>query len=232
MRLLHPAIFVLLAAILAPVGAARAETGQDLEALRIAAVEYARAGTRDLRGKVDIVAGPMDKRLYLPRCESPEPFMPAGSRLWGRTQVGFRCTSPHHWSVLIPVEVRVESTALFAARPLAAGQALTEADLQVRTVDITRLPAGVLTEPGQALGRVPRLSLAAGLPLRGDILRGVHLVAPGQAVSVTYRGDGIQIRAEGRALGAGAVGDAVQIRMPSGKVVTGIVTGPGEADVR
>lgn len=232
MRLPRPPIVALLAALVTPAGSARAETAQDLEALRTAAIAYARDGTRDLRGKVDIVASPIDKRLYLPRCETPEPFMPAGSRLWGRTQVGFRCTSPHHWSVLIPVEVRVESTALFAARPLASGQPLTEADLQVRTVDVTRLPAGVLTDPVQALGRVPRLSLAAGLPLRGDILRGVHMVSPGQAVSVTYRGDGLQIRAEGKALGAGATGDAIQIRMPSGKVVTGVVTGPGEADVR
>jgi flagella basal body P-ring formation protein FlgA len=232
MRLPRPCLLPFLAALLFPADAVQAESAQDLEALRAAAVEYARAGTRDLRGKVDISAGPMDKRLYLPRCDAPEPFMPGGSRLWGRTQVGLRCTAPHHWSVLVPVEVRVESTALFAARPLASGQPLTEADLQVRTVDITRLPAGILTEPAQALGRVPRLSLAAGLPVRGDILRGVHVVAPGQSVSVTYRGDGIQIRAEGKALGAGATGDAVQIRMPSGKVVTGIVTGPGEADVR
>lgn len=233
MRLPTPLVLRAVAAItLAAPAIAGAEPAQNLDVLQSAAAEFARERTRDLRGKVDVVAGPMDRRLHLPACPAPEPFIPSGSRLWGRSHVGFRCKAPHHWSVLVPVEVRVESTALFAARPLSAGQPLTDDDLQVRTVDITQLPGGILTDRTQAIGRVPRLSLAAGLPLRGDILRGVHMVTAGQTVTVLYRGDGLQIRAEGRALGAGAVGDTVRVRMPSGKVVTAVVTATAEVEVR
>lgn len=213
-------------------GVVRAESFEDPEALRRQAVEFAQQQATGLPGEVRVTAAPLDTRLRLPACSTLERYLPSGSRLWGRTQVGLRCTAPQAWSVLIPVHVRVEGTAVISARPLAPGEPLSEADIQIRTVDLTQLPAGVLTDAAGAIGRLPRVAVAAGVPIRGDMLRSVPVVSQGQVVSVLYRSDGLSIRAEGKALGAAAVGQPVQVRMPSGKVVLGTATGPGEVEVR
>jgi flagella basal body P-ring formation protein FlgA len=213
-------------------GPARAESFEDPENLRRQAIEFAQQQSTGLAGQVNVTAAPLDTRLRLPACSSLERYLPSGSRLWGRAQVGLRCTAPQAWSVLIPVHVRVEDTAVISARPLAPGQPLSEADIQVRTVDLTQLPAGVLTDAAAAVGRLPRVAVAAGVPIRGDMLRSVPVISQGQVVGVLYRADGLSIRAEGKALGAAAVGQTVQIRMPSGKVVLGTALGPGEVEVR
>lgn len=210
----------------------RAESFEDPENLRRLAIEFAQQQATGLPGQVDVTAAPLDTRLRLPACSTLERYLPSGSRLWGRSQVGLRCTAPQAWSVLIPVHVRVEGTAVLSARPLAPGQPLSESDIQIRKVDLTQLPAGVLTDATAAVGRLPRVAVAAGVPIRGDMLRSVPVISQGQAVGVLYRADGLSIRAEGKALGAAAVGQPVQIRMPSGKVVLGTAVGPGEVEVR
>lgn len=139
---------------------------------------------------------------------------------------------PEPWSLVVPITVRIMGDAVFAARPLLRGQSLQAADLDVRRVDLTSLPAGVLTNAAQALLRVPGVSLQAGLPLRGDMLRGATVVAIGQAVKIVVAGDGFTVTAEGSALGNGAVGDVLPVRSASGRVVRGVVSGPGVVEVR
>ena len=205
--------------------AAPAEPVQDLDALRRLAVQYAEDNTRELPGRVVIEAGAMDGRLRLPACRTVERFLPAGVRLWGRTQVGMRCTDPESWTLMIPMSVQVWGPAVYAARPLAAGRALTAEDLQVRESDLAQFPGGVVTDPEAVLGRVPRMGVGAGLALRADMLRNPAVVQAGSPVSVVFRG-------EGKAMTSAGMGEAVQVRTASGRVIKATVTGPGEVEVR
>lgn len=214
-----------------PVPAAAQTRLQDLEALQRLAVAQAEVATRDVAGKVVIGAARIDPNLRLPACPAPEAFVPRGSRLWGRSLIGVRCRTPHDWSVMVQVTVQVFGPAVYAARPLPAGRPIGAADLQVREADLTQLPAGVMSDPAQVAGRLPKLALSAGLPLRADMLRGARVIASGQAVTVVYRADGYAVRAEGKAVGNAEVGQTVQVRMPSGRVITGVASGPGEVEV-
>lgn len=205
---------------------------QDLEALRRAAEGFAQAQAGDLPGDVTVEVGAIDPRVQLPACASLQAFLPPGARLWGRTSVGVRCKRPENWTLVVPVTVRVMAEALFAARPLARGEPVTPEDLTTQKVDLTQLPAGALTDRSQAVGRVPSVSLAAGLPLRADMLRGAYVVVQGQDVRIVFSGDGFRVSSDGKALGNAALGEYVQVRAASGKVVKGQVSAAGLVEVK
>lgn len=205
---------------------------QDLEAVRRAAEEFVRGQTANLPGEVVVQAGALDQRLQLHVCESLQSYLPAGTRLWGRTNVGVRCQRPEGWSIIVPVTVQVMGDALYSARPLTRGEPVAELDIVTQRADLTQLPAGVLTDRSQALGRVPSVSLAAGLPLRAEMLRGAFVVTQGQNVRIVFSGDGFKVSSEGRALGNAALGEFVQVRAASGKVVKGQASAAGVVEVK
>lgn len=205
---------------------------QDLESLRKTVVEFAHSQATRLPGEVEIEVGPLDERLQLSACQGLQTYLPAGTRLWGRSSVGVRCQKPESWSIIVPITVKVMGEALYTARPLARGEALTDQDVTAQRTDLTQLPAGVLTDRSQAVGRIPNVSVAAGLPLRAEMLRGAYVVTQGQNVRIVFAGEGFKVSSEGRALGNAALGETVQVRSASGKVVKGQASAAGVVEVK
>jgi flagella basal body P-ring formation protein FlgA len=205
---------------------------QDLQSLRNTVAEFARSQAARLPGEVEIEVSALDERLQLSACQGLQPYLPAGSRLWGRSSVGVRCQRPESWSIIVPVTVKVMGEALYTARPLARGEALTDQDVTAQRTDLTQLPAGVLTDRSQAVGRIPNVSVAAGLPLRAEMLRGAYVVTQGQNVRIVFAGEGFKVSSEGRALGNAALGETVQVRSASGKVVKGQASAAGVVEVK
>jgi flagella basal body P-ring formation protein FlgA len=109
---------------------------------------------------------------------------------------------------------------------------VADQDITTQRVDLTQLPAGVLTDRSQAIGRVPNVSLAAGLPLRADVLRGAFVVTRGQTVRIIFSAEGFKVSSEGQALGNAAAGEYVQVRAASGKVVKGRASSAGVVEVK
>jgi flagella basal body P-ring formation protein FlgA len=224
---------VLLCLVCAMASGRADEPVQDLEAVRAFAERFGQVAIRDLGPAATLIAQPLDVRLRLAPCPRLEAFVPAGMRLWGRSGVGVRCAgTPGGWTVTVTVQVRVPGVAVWTARPVQRGVPIVEADLAPRETDLATLPPGIVTDPAAALGRHARTALAAGVPLRAEMVKGPDLVTAGQTVTLTFAGDGFSIGAEGRALGHGAEGDTVRIRTPSGRVISGRVIGPGAVEVR
>ena len=123
----------------------------------------------------------------------------------------------------MPASVRVSASYLIAARPLALGQEIAAGDFFVQQGELTQLPAGVLTEASQALGRRLANSVQAGQPLRRDAVREPPAVVQGQLVALVLNGPGFRISSEGRSLGKAPEGERVQVRTVAGSVVSGIV---------
>jgi flagellar basal body P-ring formation protein FlgA len=218
--------------LVAMAGAGAADQPQDLEAVRKSVHRFVTEETRQLPGEVSVEVHAPDKRLQLPACAELQPYAPPGTRLWGRTSVGVRCTGPDTWSMTLTVVVRVQGEAVFTARPIPRGQRIQDADIAVRPVDLTQLPAGVFTEGRQALGQFTTVALAAGLPMRAEMLHGERVVQAGQTVRIVYRADGLHVTGEGKAMAAGAVGEEVSIRTANGRVIRGKITAAGEVEVR
>ncbi len=195
---------------------------QDPLPVQKAVEDFLRVQTEGLPGRVSYTVGRLDPANQLAPCPGLQVSMPAGAKLWGRTNVAVRCQLEQSWSIFLPVHIRVVADYLVAALPLAQGQTVTAGDLARREGDLTDLPAGVLTDERQAVGRTAALSIAAGRPLRADLLRQPIVVQQNQSVKVVSQGAGFQVANEGRALNNGVEGQIVQVRLHSGQIVSGV----------
>jgi flagella basal body P-ring formation protein FlgA len=205
---------------------------QDHAVLRQTIEQFLGVQTVGLPGKASISVGPIDSRLNLPACPVPEAFMPNGSRAWGKTTVGVRCTVPAPWTIYVAASVRVHGDYFAAALPLAQGQTIEEKDIAKIAGDLTALPPGVITDPSQAVGRTLTRSIPFGAPLRQDALRSEQAVKQGQMVRVVSAGPGFRVSTEGRAMSSASEGQLAQVRTPSGQLVSGIARSGGIVEVR
>lgn len=225
-------LFGVVLAVSASYAAAQSPTArQDHAQLRETVAAFLKVQAGGLPGEISINVGAIDPRLNLTACAAPEAFLPNGSRAWGKTSVGVRCTVPSPWTVYIPAVVHVTGEYLVAAVPLAQGQTIDANDLAKVRGDLTALPPGIVTEPAQAVGFTAARSVAVGAPLRQDALRAQRAVVMGQSVRVVVSGPGFKVASEGRALANGADGQAVQVRTPAGQVVSGLARMGGIVEV-
>lgn len=202
----------------------------DLRIIQETAEQHLRLQTRGIPGTPTITVGQIDVSR-LPNCDVHEAFTPQGSKLIGKTTVGVRCLSPGSWTVLIPAQIAATGNYVTTSRPLVAGQVIQTGDLVVVNGDVSRLPTGVIGDPGQAIGKTLRSSLGAGQPLRQEQLLAPLVIRQGQTVRVVSKGPGFSASAEGRALANAASGQVVSIRMNSGQTVSGTARDDGSVEI-
>jgi flagella basal body P-ring formation protein FlgA len=204
---------------------------QDGDSIRAAALIFLTQQAAGLPGKADITVTPVFPR-GLAACSTLEPFLPAGSRLWGRTTVGVRCSGERPWTLYLQARVSVMATYYLAARAVAPGEVLSAADLIPRDGDLTTMPQAIVTDPSQAVGAVTLSRLAAGLPLRTDMLRGAGAVVIGQTVHVVTNGAGFSISAEGSAMNNAAPGQQVRVKTAGGQIISGVVKDASTVEIQ
>ncbi len=218
-----------------PDNAAPTATGLDSELeqqVRQLALQGSAAGTAAGNGaaiaapRVEVSVGQLDPRLRLAPCQKVEPYLPEGTRLWGKSRVGLRCTQGAvKWNVYLPITVKVFGRALVATSGLPAGSVLTAADLAQAEVDLAEDPVAALADAELALGRTLARALKPGQSLRQSHLKLRQWFAAGETVTVVAQGPGFSVAGEGQALNHGVEGQPVRVRTESGRVVTGQPTG-------
>lgn len=182
--------------------------------------------------RVDVEVGELDPRLRLAPCDQVQPYLPQGSRAWGRTRVGLRCVrGPVRWNVFLPVTVRVMAPGLVAVAALPAGTVLSAADLRVAEVDLAAGPSPAVTRGEAAVGRTLARGVDAGAPLQQADLRARQFFQAGDTVQVVAVGNGYQVSSEARALGPGLEGQSVKLRTDSGRIVTGVAAGDRRVEI-
>jgi flagella basal body P-ring formation protein FlgA len=238
-RMLRITVFALLAAwnVLGwsqgvPGQALPVQAQQPHATIRAAIEEYLRVQTNGLPGKATVSAGQIDPRLTLPACAAMDVFSPSGSRLWGNSSVGVRCGAPSPWTIYVSVSVRVTGAYVTTARPLSSGEVLSHGDLAVTQGDLTSMPAGVVTDIAQAVGKTLAAPAAAGQPLRADLLRTPNAILQNQNVKVVSSGAGFQVSADGKAINNAAAGQVAQVRMNSGQTLSGIAQANGTVEIK
>lgn len=204
---------------------------QDHGMLRQVIEQFLAVQTTGLPGQVSIAIGPLDSRLNLAACAAPEAFLPNGSRAWGKTTVGVRCTVPAPWTIYVAATVRVQGDYIAAALPLTQGQSIGPNDIAKVRGDLTALPPGVITDAAQAVGYTLSRSIPLGGPLRQDALRSQQVVQQGQVVRLVSAGPGFRVSTEGRAMSNAGAGQVAQARTPTGQVVSGIAKLGGIVEV-
>lgn len=219
----------------APAAAQSPAPAQDAAALvspwRQFALDAARQASTPGR-RVQIQVGELDPRLRLAPCAAVQPYLPAGTRLWGATHMGLRCNDGRaRWNVFLPITVAVYAQALVANAPLAAGTTLAAGDLRSAEVDLAAAPSAALTDPARAIGRTLARAVAAGAPVRQGDLRARQWFAAGENVRIVAVGSGWRVDSEGQALAPGIEGQAVRVRTVSGRIVSGIAVAERSVEV-
>ena len=219
------AVLLLLFAPVAPVLAA------DSSQIRRAVDEFLRTQIKGLPGTASYSIGTIDAERLAGTCDGFDVSMGSGARPWGKTQVAVRCRGGT-WNLWVPVQIRVIAEYLVIARPINAGQKLADADVRAQVGELSDLPNGVLMDKEQAIGRAAIAALAAGRPLRADMLRQPTVVQQGQSVKIVGTGSGFQVTNEGRALTNAVVGQVTQVRLNSGQILSGVVRADGTIEIR
>lgn len=192
----------------------------------------ARSQPAGLPLRMEVSVGSLDSRLRLAPCARVEPYLPTGSRLWGRTRIGLRCVEgATAWNVFLPVTVKAFGPAWVVATPVTAGTVLSAGDAVEGEVDWASETAPIVANPEMWVGLVATRSLAAGQALRQNMVRAPHLVRAGAQVKVVAQGPGYAVTSAGQAVTAGAAGETVRIRMANGRVINGTVAEDGTVDV-
>ncbi len=216
----------------APMSATANNARQDLGQIVRVVENFVRNESAGLPGQVSFSVTALDSRLSLPACPAPEAFLPAGSRLWGRSTVGVRCVSGTSWTVYTSVQVEISGEYVVTARPIARGESVTLQDLASMRGDLAKLPTGIVVDAMQAVGKQLSISMGAGQPVRHDMLKSPNVVVQGQGVKLVSEGPGFRVSTEGQALANAADGQSVQVRSPSGQTVSGIARPGGVVLVR
>lgn len=193
---------------------------------------YLEKATTGLPGRVEVSIGTLDERLKLGPCGRVEPYIPAGVRLWGKTQIGLRCIEGSRWSVFLPVDIRVYGKALVASQPLNVGQAVGPDDMRAEEVELTKEPGMAVADPRQLEGKTAIRMITPGQVLRQEYFRAPPAIGAGDAVRVVYTGDGFNISTSGRAMNNAAEGQPVRVQTEAGRVVQGVARGGRLVEMR
>jgi flagella basal body P-ring formation protein FlgA len=226
----HKATLVasLLALVSVTVHAARPPLPQQIEQAARAELERqaAESGLSEPQIDVAVVAA-----RAAPACEQDVAIealdMQSTRRSAQRMRFLARCNDKPGWRLEYVVRGRLSAMVAVAAAPVAANEALTDAQVMLERRDISSI-ADPVTQPEIAVGQMSRRMLRPGDILRSSQLLSPVLVKRGDAVVMTAHRDGIEVSTAGEALDAGAQGALVRVRNAnSGQVVRMRVAGPG-----
>ena len=190
--------------------------------LRDATVAAQPSGSTALR--LEVKVGNLDSRLKLAPCGNVEPYLPPGSRLWGRTRVGLRCIDGmSRWNVSLPVTVNAYGNAWVIKGSVASGAAITEDDVVEAEVNWAEETSPVVRDKALWVGQIATRQLTTGQALRQSMVRPAQVFQAGAQVRVLAQGPGFQISSDAQALSAGVVGQVARVKMENGRVSSGLV---------
>ena len=182
--------------------------------------------------RLEVELGRLDPRLNLAPCARMEPYLPNGSKLWGRTRIGIRCLEGQRlWNVFMPVTVKAWGPAWVLSNNVAMGETLSMQDAVQGEVDWAAETAAVIALPEDWVGQTAARGLVSGQTLRQGMVRPAQLFKVGAPVKLIVSGSGFQVTSSGQALTGGGVGQVVRVRMDNGRIVSGTVNAQGEVVV-
>jgi flagellar basal body P-ring formation protein FlgA len=179
-----------------------------------------------LSGGSTISLGPVTGAQYMQACTGNLSVSITGIEPY--EQAAVRCPSPN-WTLYVTVTVAATEMVEVAARPIAAGQALSGGDVTLRREPVA-LFAGrqVYHDAASLLGTSALMSLNPGTILTTDSVEEPVMVQAGQTVSVHVRSAGLDITVNAVAQQTGRIGQTILMINPSsGQHFSALVTKAG-----
>lgn len=174
--------------------------------------------------RMEVVVGELDRKLRLAACQEVEPYLPPGTRLWGKTRLALRCLRGEvKWNVFLPVIVKAFGPAWVIKGGVAQGSLLSEADAMQVEVDWAELSSPIVANVWDWVGQTAVRTLSTGQAIRQDMVRATQVFQAGEQVRVVANGGGFEIATSGFAVSSGVVGQTARVRMENGRVLAGQV---------
>jgi flagella basal body P-ring formation protein FlgA len=203
---------------------------QDHAEIHKVVMDFVKAKTQDMPGKVSIKVDEIDPRIFLLSCPQLEAFLPTGASMMGKTSIGIRCNEKNNWSLFIPVSITSKMNMLVSSKPLQQGQVIGAGDFSIQTGEISQ--PGIVTDEAQVVGKVIKFSMGAGQLLKQEMFRPPYVITQGQSVQIISEGHGFRLRSEGQAMNNAAAGQSAQVKVPSGKIISGTAKSAGIVEVQ
>ncbi|KQT37201.1 MULTISPECIES: flagellar basal body P-ring formation chaperone FlgA [unclassified Methylophilus] len=197
-------------------------------------MQYVQGQTQGYPGKVNIEIQPLDNRIRIADCDLMEGFNVQGARLWGKTHIGVRClqSATKPWTLYVQADVQVWGEYAVIGLPVSQGSPVQASDIVMQTGDITKLPAGIITDVSMLEGKKASLNMPLGTVLRPELLKAMPVIMQGQMVQLNSRGEGFVISADGTAMQTANVGQVVDVKVSNGQIIKGVAQASGKVDVR
>jgi len=142
----------------------------------------------------------------------------------GHTSIGFSFgKGAFADQAFISGRIRVIADVPVAKTTINRGGILTESDLEVRSLDISRYPR-VATDVGECVGKRAKTRMRKGMPLVKLNLEEPPLISRGDVVYIEARAENLVIRDKGEALKDGHLSQQIPVRyLSSGKQIVGTI---------
>jgi len=214
------AVIVIIALWMVSDSGISAEEVQSLESIKQSASTYIAKNINQNSGHINktlITMGQLDKRLRLSQCAGElVVFVPPGSKLQGNTTVGVRCDSPKRWSIYISVKISIFEQALVLINKMKKGEIISEADLHLRDVDISKVRGHSFINITKVVGTKLKRSIKAEQVIDSTF---ICLVCKGDSVVISSGNKAIQVSMAGTALNDGSKGDKIRVQNNASRLV-------------
>jgi flagella basal body P-ring formation protein FlgA len=173
-----------------------------------------------------ITLGPVSGAQYMQPCKSSLAVTMSGDAPY--EQAAAHCAAPV-WTLYVSVTVAQSEAVVVASRPIAAGQTLSAADLQLASLPVQQFAGRqIFFDPVQLVGATADMSVAAGVPLTADDVQEPVMVKAGQTESVQVISGGVLLSLDATADETGRLGDTILFTNPgSGRRFTAEITANG-----
>ncbi len=115
------------------------------------------------------------------------------------------------------IETRIPVVVI--TRPVSDKSILTEKDLKIETISVSRIPQDVIFDKAIAIGKQVRMSLKPGTILRFSHLEKPVIIKRNQEIYIVARGRNFIVRAKGIALQNGKKGEFIKVKNLSSKKI-------------
>ena len=163
-----------------------------------------------------------DERIGSTQCPAALFANSAGNKMWGRTFVRVQCVGSDTPPFFLGVDIKVWAPVLVVKGTVQSGQAVGVNDVEFRTMNLTELKHGWVTDLSHLGNKTAARQLWPGMLLKHDYLRGQAMVKNGDTVKVMMKGPGFAIGGTAVAMGEAELGEVVKIKTAQGKILHGI----------
>ncbi|MDY6971871.1 MAG: flagellar basal body P-ring formation chaperone FlgA [Thermodesulfobacteriota bacterium] len=156
----------------------------------------------------------VDNEVILPRGEvTYEVIPPRNTDVLGTIplQVCFRVNGRPEKKIWVTANIEITTEVVVTKRPLGRFSLITGDDIHLQKRDLADLPANVISDCEEVLGKRAKRKIDANAILRTDLVELPPLIKRGDVVLIVAESDGLRITALGKAKGKGHRGERIRV---------------------